>query len=401
MKAAAIAIALILVPGAAHAQTIDVKDDAGLRAALRRLGPGITVRVAPGDYGGGHYVENVKGTAERPAVIEAADPERPPVFVGGKEALHLSDCDHLVLRRLTVRGQTANGINIDDAGTMDTPSRGIVLEGVRVERVGPRGNLDGLKLSGLVDFTLRDCAFEGWGGSAIDMVGCHRGLIVGCRLTGLEGFSQDTGIQNKGGTSDITIRSCTFLDAGQRAVNVGGSTGDPYFRPLDTDCEARNITVEGCRFRGSDAPIAFVGVDGAVIRRNTFVRPKTWVFRILQERAEPRFVPCRNGRFEENVIVFRRDQVRAIVNIGPNTAAETFVLARNAWFAEDAPARSKPELPAPLAAEQEAIHGTDPLVQEDLTLAKGSPLRRLGADAFVAPGADEKKGGRRGGARGR
>ena len=129
------------------------------------------------------------------------------------------------------------------------------------------GNRDAIKLSGVVEFTVRDCVFEGWGGSAIDMVGCHDGLIERCRLQGVEGCSQDTGIQCKGGTSRITIRGCTLLDAGQRAINVGGSTGLEFFRPADADAEARAITVEGCRFRGSDAPIAFVGVDGAVVRR--------------------------------------------------------------------------------------------------------------------------------------
>src|SRR5687767_2415854 len=95
----------------ARAQTIDVKDDATLRAALRRLGPGVTVRLAPGEYRGGLYVEGVKGTPERPAVIEGADPTRPPVIVGGAESLHLADCSHVVLRRVTARGATSNGIN--------------------------------------------------------------------------------------------------------------------------------------------------------------------------------------------------------------------------------------------------------------------------------------------------
>ena len=178
------------------------------------------------------------------------------------------------------------------------------------------------------------------------------------------------------------IQACTFLGAGQRAINVGGSTGLDYFRPRDAAFEARAITVEGCRFRGSDAPIAFVGVDGAVVRRNTFVRPKRWLFRILQESAQERFVRCRGGVFEENVVVFRRGEVRALVNVGPDTAPETFRVAKNAWFAEDAPERSRPDLPAPIPAEVEGVHDTDPQVRDDLTLAEGNPLRRLGADAF-------------------
>jgi hypothetical protein len=137
------------------------------------------------------------------------------------------------------------------------------------------------------------------------MVGCHRGLIEGCRFLGREGFSQATGPQTKGGSSEIVIRRCLFVDAGQRAVNLGGSTGMAYFRPPGARYEARDITVEGCVFVGSQAPIAFVGVDGATVRYNTIYRPSRWVMRILQETTEPGFPPCRNGRFEHNLIVFR------------------------------------------------------------------------------------------------
>lgn len=379
-----VALALLAGLPARGDTLIDVSTDDGLRAALRRLGPGVTVRLAPGEYRGGLFVEGARGTERRPAVIEGADPARPPVLVGQGEGLHLSGPEHVVVRRLVVRGSTGNGINIDDTGAAGTAGRGVVLEDVRIERVGPTGNRDALKLSGLTGFVVRRCTFEGWGGSAIDMVGCHEGTIDGCRFVGLEGFSQSNGVQTKGGTSEVAIRRCTFLDAGQRAINAGGSTGLEYFRPKDADCEARAITVEGCRFRGSDAPIAFVGVDGAVVRQNTFVRPRRWVLRILQERAEPRFIACRDGRFEENVIVFRRGELSTFVNVGPNTAPASFRVARNAWFAEDAPARSRPDLPAPIPPEEGGTHGVDPQVQDDLTLAPGSPLRRLGADAFPA-----------------
>ncbi|MCO5165295.1 MAG: right-handed parallel beta-helix repeat-containing protein [Planctomycetes bacterium] len=386
-----LASALLAAPAAAT--TIDVHDDEGLRAALRRLGPGVTVRLAPGEYRGGLHAADVAGAPDRPAVLEAADPERPPVIVGGQNGLHLSRPAHVVVRGLVLRGATGNGLNVDDGGRLDGGAVGVVLERLRVERVGPTGNHDAIKLSGVTRFVVRGCVLEGWGGSGVDMVGCHDGLIEGCRFEGLPGCSQANGVQAKGGTSRLVVRRCTFVDAGPRAINVGGSTGLEYFRPPDADCEARDITVEGCRFRGSDAPIAFVGVDGALVRRNTFVRPRRWVLRILQERTEPRFVPCRGGRFEENVVVFRRDELSTFVNVGPGTAPETFRLARNAWFAEDAPARSRPDLPAPLPPEEGGTYGVDPRLQEDLTLDPRSPLRRLGADAFVAP--DEPRPPRR------
>ena len=40
------------------------------------------------------------------------------------------------------------------------------------------------------------------------------------------------------------IRRNVFVQAGQRAVNIGGSTGEAYFRPAVRDFEAREIVVE-------------------------------------------------------------------------------------------------------------------------------------------------------------
>ena len=343
------------------AEPVRVTDDASLRAALREAAAGTVIRLAPGRYQPGVFADNLQGTPERPIVIEGEDAARPPLFEGGKVAWQLSDCAHLVLRNIAVRGQQVNGINIDDGGSYDTPSQHLVLDKLQISEIGPRGNFDGIKLSGVDDFVVRDCTLDGWGGQAIDMVGCHRGTIEGCTFQGREGFSQDAGPQTKGGSSQIAIRGCLFVNAGGRAVNVGGSTGLAYFRPRGARYEAKDILVEGCVFAGSQAPVAFVGVDGAVVRYNTFFRPDKWVLRILQETTEPGFAACRNGRFERNLIVFRRAGVAIQVNIGPHTSPETFVFADNLWYCEDRPQASRPDLPA---AETGGVYGIDPQVAD-------------------------------------
>lgn len=334
-----------------------VADDTALRAALRQARPGTRILIAAGRYAPGVFLRDMHGTAAAPIVIEGEDPKNPPVFEGGGTAWQLSDCSYLTLRNLSVRGQRHNGINIDDGGTFDTPAHHLVLEDLRVAEIGPSGNFDGIKLSGLDDFVVRGCMVEGWGGQAVDMVGCHRGAIEGCTFRGRKGFSQHTGPQAKGGSSDITIRRCLFVEAGGRAVQMGGSTGMAYFRPPGARYEAKNIRVEGCVFVGSDAPVAFTGADSSVFRYNTIYRPTRWILRILQETTAPGFVPCRRGRFEHNLIVFRRSELSTWVNIGPNTQPESFVFARNWWFCEDRPETSKPVLPA---TETGGVYGIDP-----------------------------------------
>ncbi len=360
MKTSLLALVLI-VPLAGVLQAapdvVNVADDATLKAALAKARPGTQVRIAAGRYRPGVWVENLSGTAESPIVIAGQDAEHPPLFEGGAVAWHLSGCSYVTLRDLDVRGQSGNGINIDNGGQPDKPSHGIAVERIRVSDIGPKGNHDPIKLSGLDDFVVRDCVVTGWAGQAVDMVGCHRGLIEGCQFLEKSGFSPDSGPQCKGGTSQVVIRRCLFQNAGTRGVNIGGSTGLNYFRPPDAKYEAKDILVEGCTLVGSQAPLAFVGVDGAVAEYNTIYHPGKWVLRILQETNEPGFVPCRNGRFEHNLIVFRRAEVQVLANIGPGTRPETFTFANNLWFCEDRPAASKPTLPS---AEAGGVYGVDP-----------------------------------------
>jgi hypothetical protein len=298
--------------------------------------------------------------------------------------------------RIVIEGAPANGLNIDDAGTIDSPSTHVVLRELTVRRCGGRANHDGIKLSGVNDFRLERCTVERWGrgGSAIDMVGCRSGLVEGCAFRDSAEDPASNAVQTKGGSRDITVRRCRFEHAGQRAVNIGGSTGLAYFRPPfeggTEGFEAKDITIEGCTFVGSLAPIAFVGVDGAVVRFNTFHCPSKWFMRILQETREPGFVPCRRGRFTDNLIAYRASEVVTPVNIGPDTAPDTFTFARNYWYCIDDPGRAPPRLPSP---EQDAAGGADPLFRdadaEDLRLRETSPARKHGADAFVETGVRE------------
>jgi hypothetical protein len=205
-------------------------------------------------------------------------------------------------------------------------------------------------MSGVDHFAVRNCRFEGWGGSGIDMVGCHHGVVEDCTFVGREGFSQSNGVQLKGGTADVLVQCCLFRNAGQRAVNLGGSTGLQYFRPSVGDYEARGITVAGNRFEGGLSAVAWVTADGGQVHHNTIVLPEKWVLRILQETRDARFRPSHDGVFEDNLVIYD-SRVHIFVNVGPGTAPETFVFRRNAWCDVDGDRR--PALPVP---EEEGVY---------------------------------------------
>jgi hypothetical protein len=311
-----------------------------LAAALRTLKPGITLKIAPGDYPGGHSVSGIEKLT-----IEALNAKNPPHFKGGANAWHFSRCKDLTLRNLRLSGQTGNGLNLDDGGDLANPTTGITIEHVEISDIGPKGNHDGIKCSGLDKLTIRDCTITGWGGQGIDFVGCHHSLITGCKLIGKEGFTASAAIQLKGGTSDVIVEKSQFTNAGERPINLGGSTGLHYFRPQGAKFEAARLIVRDNVIEGSPCAAAFVGVDGAEFSGNSIRFPTKWIFRVLQETREPGFVPCRNVLIKDNQITFRRSEVQTDLNIGDGTSPETFRFENNIWLAEDRPDRSKPKLP--------------------------------------------------------
>lgn len=366
----------------AKAQTVTVENARDLIAAARSAKPGTTILITSGDYPGGILLESLHGAPGRPITIRGAEPNNPPRFIGGGSALQLSRVSHLEISDLKIEGARGNGLNIDDGGDYDKPSHNITLKRISVSDL-PKGNNDGIKLSGLDGFRVEDCQIARWGGSGIDMVGCHKGLILNCSFT----QGGDSGIQAKGGSSDVTIRKCRFNDFGQRGVNKGGSTGREFFRPplaalpAGSRFESKKITVEGCTFINGGAPAAFVGTVGSNFRFNTLLNPGRFALRILQETSASDFLSCREGAFSDNLIVFRSDNWGSGgVNVGPGTAAQTFSFARNWWFCMDAPNRSRPALPV---TEAGGVYGVDPLLDDSGVPKPGSPAAKVGAHGFA------------------
>lgn len=317
-----------------RADEIHVSSKHELLQAAEKATPGSTIVITSKTIDGGISLRNLQGTPAKPIVIRGERRDQRPIIQGGSFGIQLSDPGYVTLENLEVRGASQNGINIDDAGSFDSPALHVTLNNLYVHQIGPDGNCDGIKLSGLDHFTLENCRIERWGkgGSAIDMVGCHHGIVRDCRME-FDTMNSASGVQMKGGTSDILVSYCRFENCGHRGVNIGGSTGLPYFRPQNTTYEAKDITVEDCTFVGGMAAAAFVGVDGAVVQHNNIINPTKWVIRILQETTAPRFVSCRNGVFRNNIVQIEADQAFRSVNVGSNTSPETFQIEGNAWFA--------------------------------------------------------------------
>jgi hypothetical protein len=357
-----------------------------LSRALQGVQPGDAIRMLPGTYAGGTSIGNLAGTSNAPIWLGGVPGQARPLINGGSTAIQLSRVRYLIVENIEVNGSTANGINCDDGGDYanSNATRHVVFRNLFIHDIGTGGNNDGLKLSGVNDYFVLDCEFTRMsaGGSGVDHVGCHQGLIARCKFTD----AGSNAIQCKGGSEDIEIRWNTLTNGGARAINIGGSTGFEFFRPpLSTNTpnfESKNIRVIANLFRGSETPVAYVGTVNSLVANNTFIQPTRWLMRILQETVSSggyTFLPCGNNQFVNNLVYFDRSQISTYVNIGANTDAASFGFANNLWYAFNQPNQSQPSLPSP---ETNGVYALNPLFQNaaagDFSVPTNSPAAGKG-----------------------
>jgi hypothetical protein len=337
-----------------RSETVVVSGIKELRTAVSAAEPGDEILIEPGFYKNGFGASHIFGTKEKPVIISGSDLKNPPVFTGKGDGIKLSNVSYLKLSNIKIIGFSGNGINIDDGGDFSSPSHHIVLENILLLDIGSGGNQDAIKLSGVDNFIIKNSSINGWGGSGIDLVGCHSGIIDNVLLKGKAGFRTGNGMQIKGGSSDILVQRSVFMNSGARAVNIGGLTGKKYFRPSGTDYEAENIIIGGNKFIGGEAHIAWVTCTNTVVKNNIFYLPVNYVCRILQETKDDHFKPSSNGVFMSNFVVTDK-RLKTYVNIGPDTAPDTFRFIKNAWYSFGS--EEKPLLPT---KEKDGIYNVYP-----------------------------------------
>ena len=349
------------------------------RAACLAAKAGDTVLIFPATYPGGYFIENLKGTRNARITIKGVDANT-VIFSGSSEAIHFIEAENVNLMNITITRQTGNGINIDDGGTFETPTKNILIENVIFRDMNATGNNDMLKLSGLDSFEIRGCTFLNGsvGGSGIDMVGCHWGTIHHNQFTNQGSNS----IQAKGATHNIVIQANKFINGGGRALNLGGSTGQAFFRPAGANYEAKELFVYSNFFQGSEAPIAYVGCRNSIVSNNTFYNPGKWIFRILQESADTSFyLSSANNTFSNNIVFV--NNIIPTINIGPNTSPTSFTINNNLWYCEVNTGWRGPSLPV---TETNGIYGMNPLFMDlskgNINLLANSPARGKGKDSL-------------------
>lgn len=353
-------LASLFVLAEATATDILVTNEAEFAAALSSAQDGDRILLAPGTYNGGFFQSGLYGVT-----IRSQFENNPAIISGGTNAIQLSDATMLTIEHLICEGQTGNGLNIDDGGSFETPSSDVTLRNIIVRDMNANGNNDGIKLSGVTGFVISGVQVTNWGegGSAVDTVGSHNGLIQNSFFHHDAIGSVGSGIRPKGGSKNIIIRANRLELPGTngRAIQAGGSTGAQFFRFIDGDSgyEADEIRVEGNVVVNGSSSFSFVNIDGGHFHHNYAYRPDDWLIRILNENQGNSIVDTKNGLLEDNVMVFNDTgtEFNTAVNIGPETEPATFMFLRNQWYNIADPANSVPNLPS---TEIGGIYGLPP-----------------------------------------
>jgi hypothetical protein len=326
--------------------TIELSD------ALEAAQPGDFITLMSGEYGGGHYRTGLTGVT-----IRSHDPTNPAIIRGGVNGIQLSDAIDVTLEHLIFEQQTGNGLNFDDGGSFATPSTGITLRNLTVRDMNATGNNDGIKLSGVTGFLIDKVTVDNWGdgGSAIDPVGSHNGLIQNSIFRHQTGGS--SAVRPKGGSKNIRIHANRIEMPGGagRAIQAGGMTGTEFFRFIDGDSgyEADEIVAAGNLIVDAFAAASYVNIDGGVFHHNWLQNPRNWAMRILNENSGAPIVDTQNGQFTDNVIEYDGAAWNRAVNVGSDTLPASFTFARNQWNNTSGP--SNVSLPAP---ETDGQYGT-------------------------------------------
>jgi hypothetical protein len=303
---------------------------ATLQRALQNHTPGLRIILLPGTYpsGPGPFPD-VRGTAQQPIKVEG---QGNVVFnATNGTAVEFRDPQYLVIENITIQNSPVHGMNIDDGGTYDTPAQHVIIRNVRFNNIGTGGNQDCLKLSGVDHFWIEgsefvDCDF----GEAIDMVGCHEGLVTGNYFHDMPG----TAVQAKGGSRNVVIHGNRFRNVANHSINLGGSTGDPYVRPTTAPYEGERIQAIGNTIENAGrGPIFYQGCNECLVANNTLVNPASYLVGIVEGRRDTSTTRARNGYFINNIVYYNSTAISSTLNVGGNTDPQTFTFANNLYYA--------------------------------------------------------------------
>ncbi|MEE9131345.1 MAG: right-handed parallel beta-helix repeat-containing protein [Phycisphaerales bacterium] len=351
-----------------------------------RVHPGDEIILMPGRHRPA-TLDRLQGKQGKPITIRALDPERPSVIEASRYGLVLHKPQHVVIENIIITGATICGLLVDDLDStaaqnptepaLSAPRKpwraNLVIRNVSVTNTGPQGKRHAIELSGLQDVRIHDVHIEGWGGSGLELIGCHGVTVESCRFIAREDYSQLHAIQIRAGSERVNIMQCHFQGISEAVVMVGGLSKLREFRPEippDADSrshyEARFVQLQRCTFLGGACPIVLAHCDDTLMRNSTFIRPRHAVLCTTSEQTDHRIAPARRAIFGGNLLVWEPGDLRRLVDIAPADDAQSFVFEESLWWSTE-PAEQRARLrKLPGARQTPQITDLDPKLDDEL-----------------------------------
>lgn len=330
---------------------------------VRHARPGDEIILMPGEHRPG-MLEDIVGTADRPLIIRGLNPEHPAIIKAKLYGIRLIRPRHIVFRDITIEGAEINGLQIDGAAKVvksaHSPPKSKAATGTAAESEPAMGPVEfinvtvrqtggdkkkrhAVALDHAHGVSFNQCHFEGWSGSAIEIVGCDEIAVEKCTMIGGQGFKPMAGIRIRAGATNVTVTDSRFEDTGMAGIYAGGVSKLSEF-PVGvlenatkaTIFEARHVKIEKNIFVGGASAVTMTHSDRVQIQRNTIVNPSYYVFCLLLISDDPLIGATRRATISLNLITWERGAMEKYFLIDEGVELMSLKMDSNLWWSSEA-----------------------------------------------------------------
>jgi len=309
-----------------------------------RVKPGDEIILMPGRHKPASFTD-LRGEANRPIIIRSVTPDAPAVIVADSAGIEFIRPFAVILQDVQITAGTRAGIRATDGesgdGVVGDPFQsGFRVRRVSISRIGPEATSDAVRIWGLADVQIDQLTVVGWGGAAVEIVGCREVTIERSRFLGDSDFEQVSGVEVRGGSQAVSMIDCVFRDCGDASIALGGPSARREFRPALPDVpdpkrprfEASRIQVDRCEVVGGRTSIALIGAQHVVINACTIVNPEESLFRFAT--TDPNIPVSQNDHvtLDANLFAWKPATLRALFAADDTARPAALNITDNLWW---------------------------------------------------------------------
>lgn len=292
-----------------------------LGAAFRNLPPELPavaarIRLMPGVHRGA-YLEDRRGTATHPILIEPADGPGTATFrptpSGDQGSLQFLNCAYVYLQDFAIRVDGGDALQFERCDHM------LVRRMVIASRRSDAQN-ETVKLNQSRHVYVEDSDISGAGDNCIDAVAVQWGHLVRCRIHD----AQDWLVYLKGGSAYWRVEANELYGGGTGGFTAGQGTGFQFMTPPWLHYEAYDIKVVNNVIRDCDG--AGLGVNGGY---NILMAHNT-LYRVGSRSHGVEFVLGRRGC--DGMAVADCEPYRSAGGWGDGGEEGQYIPNRHVWF---------------------------------------------------------------------